>query len=233
MTYTNPYRYCNRTSIDGAPLKKGFVLVPVWLQEGYQLPRENHKYLTTYHIGEFRFRIGFMQYPVEGFESYMTEFRKEIRTYINEHCSGRCVIDHDASGYPVCCPKSNRCTGCNKKYELEHFNPLKDSFDIWSLDFCYEDEDFDYADENAVDPEEYVCSQEDPSEDELYDMVVAYFSKKNPRYVTIYELSKKQVPIEEICSAIGLKNSRGREVINDAHDALCEFLKLRYNKKRK
>lgn len=233
MAYTNPYRYCNRTSIDGAPLKEGYVLVPIWLQDGYKIPKENQKYLTTYHMGEFRFLIGFMPHPVKDFENYMKDFWKEIRTHINEHCSGRCVIGHDANGYPICCPKNNRCTGCSKKYELEHFNPQKDTYDILSLDFCYEDEDFDYADENAIDPEEYIISQEEPTVEEKYAEAIAFFSKKNPRYVTIYELSKKRVPIEDICAAIGLKSSRGREVINDAHDALCEFLELRYSKKHR
>ena len=136
-------------------------------------------------------------------------------------------------GYPICCPKANRCTGCSKKYDHEHFNPQKDTYEFLSLDYCFDGDEFDYADENAIDPEEYVCSQEEPTVEEKYAEAIAFFSKTNPRYVTIYELSKKKVPIEDICAAIGLKSSRGREVINDAHDALCDFLDLRYYKKRR
>ena len=120
-----------------------------------------------------------------------------------------------------------------EKYERKHYNPLKDRYQILSLDYCYEDEDFDYADENVLSPEEHFCSQCSLSEEEQYTLVLAHFEKKNPRYAEIIRLSRQRVAIEDICKAIGLKPSRGREEINNAHDALCEYLKLPYYKKRK
>lgn len=226
-------KYCNRTSIDGMPLKPGEVLVPTWIQDGYKIPAENKKNLTTYHVGEFKFRIGFIPVQREIFATYMKGFWKEINDYVKERREGRCVIGHKANGEPICCPKSKSCKGCTEKYEHPHFNPLKDKYQILSLDYCYEDEDFDYPDKNTASPEEIVCSGCDATSDEQYALIIAHFEKENPRYAEIIKLSKQKVSIEEICKAIGLKPSRGREEINNAHDALCDFLNLRYYKKNK
>lgn len=37
--------------------------------------------------------------------------------------------------------------------------------------------------------------------------------------------------IDEICVEINLKPRRGRQEINNAHDAVCEYLRLRHYKK--
>ena len=62
--------------------------------------------------------------------------------------------------------------------------------------------------------------------DEQYTLVIAHFEQVIPRYATIIKLSKEKVPVEEICSIIGLKPIRGREEINNAYNALCDFLSL-------
>lgn len=103
-----------------------------------------------------------MQIPIEKFVDYMKSFWKEIREYLAERREGRCVIGHKSNGEPICCSKSKKCTECTGKYDHERYNPLKDRYQILSLEYCYEDEDFDYADKSAVDPEEYVITQEEP-----------------------------------------------------------------------
>lgn len=60
-TTLNPYKYNNRTAIDGKPLEPGKVLVPWWIQDGYKLKAEEKKHCTTIRYGEFKFRIGFIQ----------------------------------------------------------------------------------------------------------------------------------------------------------------------------
>ena len=92
--------------------------------------------------------------------------------------------------------------------------------------FCYEDEEFDVADGNAVSPEDAYIASHDMSMDEKYTLALAHFEQVNPRYATIIKLSKEKVPVEELCSIIGLKPSRGREEINNAYNALCDFLSL-------
>ena len=233
LSYNDPTKYCNRTSIDGKPLNPGEVLVPTWIQDGYKIPAENKKNLTTYHVGEFKFRIGFIPVQTEIFATYMKGFWKEINDYVKERREGRCVIGRKANGEPICCPKSKSCKGCTEKYNLPHYNPLKDKYQILSLDYCYEDEDFDYPDEKAILPEEYVCTCCEPSLDEQYAFIIAHFQKENPRYAEIIQLSKQRVSIEDICKAINLKPSRGREEINNAYNALCDFLNLRNYKKNK
>lgn len=233
LSYNDPTKYCNRTSIDGKPLNSGEVLVPTWIQDGYKIPAENKKNLTTYHVGEFKFRIGFIPIQAEIFSTYMKGFWKEINDYVKERREGRCVIGHKANGEPICCPKSKSCKGCTKKYNLPHYNPLKDKYQILSLDYYYEDEDFDYPDEKATLPEDYVCIGCEPSPDEQYAFIIAHFKKENPRYAEIIQLSKQRVSIEDICKAINLKPSRGREEINNAYNALCDFLKLSCYKKNK
>lgn len=222
----NPYKYCNRTSIDGAPPKKGQVLVPIWIQNGYKIPPELKQNLITWHFGEFKFRIGFMPQPIENYETYMEGFQREINDYLAEHREGRCVIGHKPNGEPICCPESRLCTGCAEKYDHERYNPLKNRFQTISLDYCYENENFDYADENAVDPEEYMIAQEEETDDEVRARALAYLEKKDTRHAQIIRLELEGKTIEEICVVINLKSSCGREVINEANDALCDCLKM-------
>lgn len=234
-TVFNPYKYCNRIAINGSTLKSGEVLVPHWLQDGYKLSSEEKKRCTTFHFGEFKFHIGFIPIRIEGFETYMQGFNEEINKYVREHREGRCVIGHKPNGEPICCPKANRCTGCQKHYDdsVERYNPFKDKYQILSLDFCYEDENFDVTDENAVSPEDAVITAEETPEADKYTAVIAHFEKENPRYATIIKLSWQNVPIEKICDAIGLKPSRGREEINNAYNALCDYLNLSAYKSKK
>ena len=227
-TTLNPYKYNNRTAIDGAPLEPGHVLVPWWLQDGYKLKAKEKKHCTTIRYGEFKFRIGFIPIKIECFETYMEGFNSEINNYLKERREGRCVIGYKTNGEPICCPKSKHCRGCENQHnqQVKRYNPLKDRFDILSLDYCYEDEEFDVADEKAESPEIVACASEELTEEELYALVLAHFEKEYPRYAEIIKLSRQRVSIEDMCKEIGLKPSRGREEINNAYNTLCDYLEL-------
>ncbi|GAA0797677.1 hypothetical protein GCM10008910_20740 [Faecalicatena orotica] len=227
-TVVTPYKYSTRTAVDGATLEPGQVMVPCWLQDGYKLNAEEKKRCTFIRYGKFKFHIGFIPIRIEGYETYMAGFNKEINDYMKERREGRCIIGYKANGEPICCPKSKRCKGCESRYDqrIKRYNLFKDRFDILSLDYCYEDEEFDVADENVESPETIACASEDLTEEELNTLVLAHFEQENPRYATIIKLSKQNLPIEEICEAIKLKPSRGREEINNAYNALCDYLNL-------
>lgn len=73
----------------------------------------------------------------------------------------------------------------------------------------------------------------DHTDNELKIRMLAYFDKKNPLYAQIIRLSMSGMGIDDICTAIGLKPNRGRQEINNAHDAVCDYLKLRHHKKNR
>ena len=158
----------------------------------------------------------------------MEGFNSEINNYLKERREGRCVIGYKTNGEPICCPKSKHCRRCENQHnqQVKHYNPLKDRFDILSLDYCYEDEEFDVADEKAESPETVACASEELTEEELYALVLAHFEKEYPRYAEIIKLSRQRVSIEDMCKEIGLKPSRGREEINNAYNTLCDYLEL-------
>lgn len=72
-----------------------------------------------------------------------------------------------------------------------------------------------------------------PSVEDLKANLLAHFDNKNPRYAQIIRLSLQGMSIDDICIEIGLKYSRGRQEINNAHDAVCEYLRLRHHKKNR
>lgn len=73
----------------------------------------------------------------------------------------------------------------------------------------------------------------EPTEEELKIRLLAHFDKENPRYAKIIRLSLQGMSIDDICIEINLKSSRGRKEINNAHDAVCEYLRLRHCKKNR
>lgn len=231
-TVSNPYKYSNRTAIDGKPLEAGKVLVPWWIQDGYEFKPSEKKHCTIIRFGEFKFTVGFIQINIECYETYMKGFNTEINNYMKERREGRCIIGYKENGEPICCPKSNHCKGCENRYnpKAKRYNPFKNRFDILSLDYYYDEDDEDsmieVSYENDITPEEAYIQSEELSEEAYYALVLAHFEKKNPQYAEIIKLSKQKVSIEEICDTIGLKPSRGREEINNAYNALCDFLEL-------
>lgn len=131
------------------------------------------------------------------------------------------------------CPYTRKCKGCQNKGLLERRNTHR--VEIISLDYEYEGDGFDIEDTSTPSVEDQVLEKIDPepTEDELKLQMLAHFDKTNPRYGQIIRLSLSGMSIDDICITIGLKSSRGRQEINNAHDAVCDYLKLRHHKKNR
>lgn len=232
--YSDTQKYSNRKSFDGRPVEPGKVLVP-FRQDVLNLPKEIciEGNFTTMHLGGIKFKIGFMAINESEFATYMKEFWESINRELATKRTGRCVIGHKLDGSDIFCPHSRRCKGCPEKGLYERRNP--NHVDILSLNYEYENEGFDLEDTSLIPVAEQVINVLEPeiSVDELFNAVIAHFEKTNPRYAQILLLSKEKMTIEDICVTIGLKPSRGRQEINNAHDALCDFLKLSYYKKNR
>ena len=143
------------------------------------------------------------------------------------------VIVKNADGTDKLCPYTRKCKGCQNKGLLERRNTHR--VEIISLDYEYEGDGFDIEDTSTPSVEDQVLEKIDPepTEDELKLQMLAHFDKTNPRYGQIIRLSLSGMSIDDICITIGLKSSRGRQEINNAHDAVCDYLKLRHHKKNR
>lgn len=67
----------------------------------------------------------------------------------------------------------------------------------------------------------------EPTEEELKINLLAHFDKENPRYAQIIRLKLQGKSVDEICIEINLKPSHGHQEINNTHDTICEYLRLR------
>lgn len=167
------------------------------------------------------------------FASYMQEFWDKLNKELEAGREGRCVIVKNADGTDKLCPYTRKCKGCQNKGLLERRNTHR--VEIISLDYEYEGDGFDIEDTSTPSVEDQVLEKIDPepTEDELKLQMLAHFDKTNPRYGQIIRLSLSGMSIDDICITIGLKSSRGRQEINNAHDAVCDYLKLRHHKKNR
>lgn len=232
--YSNTQKYSNRKSFDGNPVPEGKVLVP-FLKEKFGLQKGDYiqDNFTTMHLGEFSFEIGFMAISEDHYASYMKDFWDELNKDMEMRCEGRCIIGKNPNGSDKLCPYTRRCKGCPNKGLLEHYNPKR--VEILSLDYEYAGETFDIEDTSQPSVEEQVLDKlcPEPTEEELKIKLLAHFDKENPRYAKIIRLSLQGMSIDDICIEINLKSSRGRQEINNAHDAVCEYLRLRHCKKNR
>lgn len=146
---------------------------------------------------------------------------------------GRCIIEKNPDGSDKLCPFTRRCTGCPEKGLLERRNTYR--VEILSLDYEYDGETFDIEDTTQLSVENQVLDKlcPEPTEEELKIKLLAHFDKENPRYAKIIRLSLQGMSIDNICIEINLKPSRGRQEINNAHDAICEYLRLHHCKKNR
>ena len=216
-------KYSDHQSIDGRPLNVGEVLVPYWFQSGSSIPSECKERTTTWTLGEFKFLIGFMPIPESDYASYMKEFNQQLNDYMNLRREGRCIIGKNPDGTDKLCPNSRHCKGCPEKGTHERYNPHR--VKLLSLDFLYEDESFDYADETQPSVEEQVLDAlcPNPSDEEICIRLFDHLDSLNPQYSKIIKLTIEKKSVDEICVEINLKHSRGREVINGALDAVCDY----------
>lgn len=225
-TTIDPYKYCNRKSIDGTPLKEGEVLIPIRLPDGYQIPVEFQSNTITWHYGEFELRIAFMPYPTEDYASYIKKFNKEINDYLAECRKGRCIIGYKPNGKPILCPKSRKCTGCPEKNTHERYNPKNKTVSLDDM----RDKGFDCEDKNAINPEDYVISKEAKKYGAVKADAIKHLEKKDARYAQVIRLELEGKTKKEIYTAINLRSSQGRTVINKANDELCDYFKIRHMK---
>lgn len=232
--YSNTQKYRNRKSFDGHPVPTGKVLVPFRI-DLYNLKKTDYidANCTTMHLGEFNYLIGFMAIDEHQYASYMKDFWDELNKDMEMRREGRCVIGKNPNGTKKLCPSTRRCTGCPNKGLLERSNPKR--VDILSLDYEYDGETFDVEDTSQPSVEDQVLDKlcPEPTEKELEIQLLVHFDQKNPRYAKIIRLSLQGMSIDDICIEINLKPSRGRQEINNAHDAVCEYLRLRHYKKNK
>ncbi len=185
------------------------------------------------YLGEFSFEIAFMAISEEQYASYMKDFWADLNKDMEMRREGRCVIGSNPDGTKKLCPSTRRCTGCPNKSLLERFNPKR--VDILSLDYEYNGEAFDMEDTSQPSVEDQVLDKlsPPPTDEELEIQLLAHFDRENPRYAKIIRLSLQGMSIDEICIEINLKPSCGRQEINNAHDAVCEYLRLRHHKKNR
>ena len=229
--YSNAKKYSDKKSFDGKPVEEGMVLVPFKKDDMNFGPGEYiDDNFTTFHLGEFKFKVGFMAVSEVYVASYMQEFSDKINKDLEARREGRCIIGKNADGTDKRCPYTCKCKGCPNKGLLERRNTH--GVEIISLDYAYEGEGFDIEDTNTPSVEDQVIERLDPTptEEELMVQMLAYFDKLNPRYGQIIRLKHQGMSIDEICITIGLKPSRGRQEINNAHDAVCDYLRLRHHK---
>lgn len=232
--YSNTQKYSNRKSFDGQPIPDGKVLVP-FLKEKFGLQKGDYiqDNFTTMHLGKFSFEIGFMAISEDHYASYMKDFWDELNKDMEMRREGRCIIGKNPDGSDKLCPYTRRCKGCPNKGLLERYNPKR--VEILSLDYEYDGETFDIEDTSQPSVEDQVLDKlcPKPTEEELKIKLLAHFDKENPRYAKIIRLSLQGMSIDDICIEINLKSSRGRQEINNAHDAVCEYLRLRHCKKNR
>ena len=185
------------------------------------------------HLGEFSFEIGFMAISEDHYASYMKDFWNELNTDMKMRREGRCIIGKNPDGTDKLCPYTRRCKECSNKGLLDRYNPNR--VEILSLDYEYDGETFDFEDKSQPSVEDQVLDKlcPEPTEEELKIKLLACFDKESPRYAKIIRLSLQGMSIDDICIEINLKSSRGRQEINNAHDAVCEYLNLRRCKKNR
>lgn len=220
-------KYKDKKSYNGQAVPDGMVLAPFWMKKDFQRDSsicvsEN---FTTWEFGGFHFLIGFAPIAKDAFTTYMHFFWSEINEYLDKKRTGRCILGKNPDGTPIICPKTNCCTGCPEKGKLERYNPKSDKFEIISLDFCYEDDDFDVTDPSQITPEDALL------EKDLEAGLLKYLHNVKPRYADIAKFSKAGFTPKEIIDKIGLKSSRGYQEIDNAYKLTLEYLHLKRTRK--
>ena len=232
--YSNAHKYDNRHSFDGQPVPAGKVLVP-FRKELYELQEGDYidENCTTMHLGDFKYDIAFMTIDEAQYVSYMKGFWDELNKDMAIRRKDRCITGRNPDGTDQLCPYTKRCKGCPNKGLLERYKPTR--IETLSIDSEYDGEIFDIDDISQPSVEDQVLNRlcPEPTEDELMIKLMAHFDEENPRYAKIIYLSLEGKSIEDICVEIKLKPSRGRQEINSAHDAVCEYLRLRHHRKNR
>ena len=191
----------------------------------YKSIREN---LRTWKRFGVSFKVGFMVVKEEDFPYMLSLYYSAINDYFNKHPQfkpGRCAIDWDEYGYPILCNKENRCKDCPRRNEhLPRYKSLEDFLKFESFDAPTEDEEgnttyLDIADERAI-PEDVAILGI------LFTQLLEYLEKKDHRLAVAVEYKYNNRSNEEIFAALGLKTSRGYDILKKAEEETKKFLDL-------
>lgn len=224
--------YCKKyNSYNGKEVKDGECLAPVlfsdeMIKNDDTIIRSNLK--TWTHFG-VKFKVGFMVVKTEEFPNMLSLYNNCINNYFDEHPEkkrGRCAIDWDEYGYPILCSKENKCTGCPHRYEhLPRYKSLEDFLKFESFDAPIEDEEgnteyIDIADTNAMPVEDIAILGI------LFTQLFEYLEEKDHRLAVAAEYKYNKRSNEELFAVLGLKPSRGYDIIKEAEKETRKFLGL-------
>lgn len=224
--------YCSQyKSYNGVAVKEGECLAPVVFSEEMiksndTIIREN---LGTWKRFGVSFKVGFMIVKEEDFPYMLSLYYSAINDYFNEHPQykpGRCAIDWDEYGYPILCSKENRCKDCPRRNEhLPRYKSLEDFLKFESFDAPTEDEEgnatyIDIADDRTIPVEDVAILGI------LFTQLLDYLEKKDHRLAVAVEYKYNNRSNEEIFEALGLKTSRGYDILKKAEEETKKFLEL-------
>lgn len=222
MTIDVTSKYQNRKSYNGQPVPEGMVLAPAWFSKEMKQNDDTciSANFTTWKFCGIHFLIGFVPVEEECYDSYMSFFWSEINEHLKKTRPGRCIIETKKDGTPKVCPKANLCTGCDKYGTLPRYNLAKEEEELLSLDFCYENDAFDFEDKQTLTPEDAVTL-----ESTFLDLI-AHLKNIKPRYAEIVTLGMDGLSREEIIKKIQLRTSRGYQEIENAYKHTLEYFHL-------
>lgn len=209
---------------NGRPVPEGYVLAPVWLKKEFvnDSPDILAENLTTRKYAGITFLIGYVAVKSEEYENLKRDCDQQVNAYLKKYRAGRCVIGHKADGMPILCPKSRRCTECAEKGEHERFNPARDGNQ--EVPFT------DLTEEQGVE-DQYPSFQDTETEAEKLQRLLDHLGKIDQKYCDIVTLKLAGVSMREIFSKLGLKSSRGYQVVNECEDVCRKFFNLGSRKK--
>ncbi|MCF0134528.1 MAG: hypothetical protein HUJ72_11735 [Blautia sp.] len=224
--------YCSQyKSYNGKEVKAGECLAPVvfskeMIESDDTIIRDN---LRTWKRFGASFTIGFMVVKEEDFPFMLSLYYSAINDYFNEHPEykpGRCAIGWDEYGYPILCSKENRCKDCPRRSEhLPRYKSLEDFLQFQSFQEASFDEDgnevyLDIADEKSMPVEDVAILSI------LFTQLFEHLEKKDHRLAVVAEYKYQNRSNEEIFAALGLKTSRGYDIIKEAEKETKKFLGL-------
>lgn len=222
--------YCSQyKSYNGATVNEGECLAPVVFSEEMiksndTIIRENLR--TWKHFG-VSFKVGFMVVKEEDFPFILSLYYSAINDYFNEHPEfkpGRCAIGWDEYGYPILCSKENRCKDCPRRNEhLPRYKSLEDFLQFQSFQETSFDEDgnevsLDIANENAMPVEDIAILGI------LFTQLFEYLEEKDHRLAVAAEYKYKKRSNDELFAVLGLKPSRGYDIIKESEKETRKFL---------
>lgn len=214
-----------KKTYDGRPVPEGYVLAPVWLKRDFveEAPDILSENLTTRTYAGIGFLIGYVAVPPDKYEALKQYCDAEINRYLRSRRSGRCVIGRKKDGSPKLCPKSCRCTGCVHRGEYRRYNPVKAKAEIpltdWTEEFGVEDW--------------YPSFEDTETEEEKLKRLLEHLKKLDRRYYDIVTMKLAGVGMGEIFDRLGLKPSRGYQVVGDCETECRRFFGLKVRKRKK